>query len=101
MKKPATSVSLKDRALRTGQKLRQYSVLLFVLFIFGIYGFLSWRVFTLDQAQPDPAEVSAELKTAGVPNIPTDVVNKMQQLQDNSVSVQSLFDEARRNPFQE
>ncbi len=94
-------ISPKEKLLRAAHTVRRYMVVIFLLFLVSIYGFLAWRVISLNQAEPDTADVSAQLKTASVPHIDTDVVNKIQQLQDNSVSVQSLFDEARQNPFQE
>jgi predicted negative regulator of RcsB-dependent stress response len=81
--------------------LRKNATIVFCLFLVGIYGFLSWRILTLLSAQPDPIAISAELETVGVPKVDQTVVSKMKQLEDNSVSVQTLFDEARSNPFQE
>lgn len=86
---------------RTMQTLNRYKVLCFVVFLLVIYGFLGWRVYTLEQAEPDQEQISSKLHTAGVPKIDQDVINKIQKLQDNSVSVQSLFDQARSSPFQE
>ncbi|HEX8226827.1 MAG TPA: hypothetical protein VF572_03070 [Candidatus Saccharimonadales bacterium] len=82
-------------------RIQKYAVPLFILFLIGIYGFLAWRIVTLNQAQPDQTAVQAKLKSAGVPHVDPEVVSKIQQLQDNSVEVQTLFDEARTNPFQE
>lgn len=93
--------SIKEKAMGTLSVARKYAVVLFLLFFVAIYGFLAWRTLTLSQAEPDPSALTTELQTAGVPKIDQDVLNKIQQLQDNSVSVQTLFDEARSNPFQE
>ena len=93
--------NIKLQLLHAVRAVHRYSVVIFLLFLIGIYGFLAWRVVTLDKTEPDPADISAQLKTASVPHIDADVVAKIQALQDNSVSVQSLFDEARQNPFQE
>ncbi|HEX8182761.1 MAG TPA: hypothetical protein VF575_04135 [Candidatus Saccharimonadales bacterium] len=96
-----TTSSIRDGLVRTLQRVRRHTLLLFVLFLLSIYGFLSWRIVTLNQVQPDQNAIAAKLKTAGVPRIDPDVLSKIQQLQDNSVGVQTLFDEARRSPFQE
>jgi hypothetical protein len=93
--------NIKVKILHIASLLNRYSVYIFLAFIISIYGFLAFRAISLDQADPDAAAVSAKLKTAGVPHIDSDVIQKIQQLQDNSVSVQSLFDQARSNPFQE
>jgi len=93
--------AIKDSLRVLLAKLHKYSVVLFLVFLVGIYGFLVWQIMSLDKAEPDQSAVSAKLKTAGVPRIDPDVLNKIQQLQDNSVEVQTLFDQARSNPFQE
>lgn len=93
--------TLKVSLGKTGARARRYAVPLFLLFLIGIYSFLAWQIVTLNQVEPDPSVVSAKLKVAGVPRIDEDVLNKIQQLQDNSVEVQTLFDQARSNPFQE
>ena len=95
------SISFKEKLAHVTRVVHRYIIVVFLLFLVGIYGFLAWRVISLNQTEPNAADVSAQLKTASVPHIDTDVVNKIQQLQDNSVSAQSLFDQARQNPFQE
>lgn len=89
-----------QQGIRTANK---YSVLLFLLFLIGIYGFLALQVLSLNQAEPDPTVVQERLKTANGLNTSKykEVAEKIKALQDNSVSVQSLFNEARDNPFQE
>src|SRR4051794_9963142 len=78
---------------------RVYAPLAFLIFLAAIYGFLLWRIFSLTSAAPDQAAVNAKLQTVGVPKVDPNVVAKMQHLEDNSVSVQTLFDQARQNPF--
>ena len=80
---------------------RKNAALVFVCFLIAVYGFLAWRVTQLLQAEPDQTAITAELKTVGVPKVDEDVVRKMEQLEDHSISVQTLFDDARSNPFQE
>lgn len=92
---------VKDRLRQLTQVLRRYAVPLFLLFLLSIYGFLGVRVMSLTSVEPDQSAVTAKLKTAGVPHIDEEVLQKIQQLQDNSVEVQTLFDQARNNPFQE
>lgn len=101
MKVADSTANIKERLLQASRLLQHNIVIIFLLFLVAIYGFLGWQAVSLSQTEPDPAKVTAGLKTKSVPNIDEATVNKIQQLQDNSVSVKSLFDEARRNPFQE
>ncbi len=93
--------TIKQSAFRALQAAKKYSLAIFVLFFVAIYGFLGFRIYSLNNATPDPNDVSAQLKTAGVPRIDPDALAKIQKLQDNSVDVQTLFDQARTSPFEE
>lgn len=97
-----TSIPLsKDVIFGYLRTIRRYSALLFILLLLVIYGFLAWRISQLMQREPDQTAIATELKTVGVPKVNEDVIKKMEQLEDNSVSAQTLFDEARKNPFYE
>jgi hypothetical protein len=91
----------KDQLIKLLTAGRRNAAFMFIIFLAIIYGFLVFRILQLTQAEPDQAAVTAELKTIGVPKIDEEVVRKMEQLEDNSVSVHTLFDEARSNPFEE
>jgi hypothetical protein len=81
------------------QRARHYSLALFLLLVFVLYGFLMYRINLLSQAQPSSATVS---QTGGAHSLRVDqnVIHQLQSLQDNSVSVKTLFNDARSNPFQ-
>lgn len=82
-----------------GRKLGVYRAFLFFLAVAALYSFIVWRINVFSNA---PA--STTVKTPGVasqPHIDPETIAKIQSLQDNSVSVQTLFDSARQNPFQE
>lgn len=81
-------------------KLRPYAFPAFLIFVGLIYGFLFLRIGTLVNTQPSDADVSAQVKAAKIPYIDEKVVDQLKALQDNSVSVQTLFNEQRTNPFQ-
>lgn len=79
----------------------RYFILCFVLLLLVTYGFLLLQIHNLASAQPSDSDIQAQLKTSAAPHIDPSVVQQMQALQDNSVSVQTLFNQARNNPFQE
>lgn len=101
--KPKTKFNLEATLHQSLNTANKYSVALFVFLLIGIYGFLALRVVTLNQTEPDSAAVQEQLKTANSLNTPKykEVAEKIKDLQDNSVSVQSLFSETRDNPFRE
>ena len=89
-------------AVRSGlAKVKKYaSVLTFLLFM-GIYGFLIYEINTLSNPNVDPSEVASQSKSAPAPHIDKEAIQKLQSLNDNSVNVQTLFQQGRTNPFQE
>lgn len=83
------------------RKLRPYvGVLLFLFFAF-IYGYMILQISTYSNPHIDEADVLSEVKSSPTPRIDEEAVKKLQSLKDNSVNVQTLFEEDRTNPFQE
>ncbi len=83
------------------RRLRRYSFLIFLAFVVLLYGFVVLRINSLTTAQPSSDAVASHVQATHSLHIDKSVVNQLQSLQDNSVSVKSLFNQARDNPFQE
>ena len=66
-----------------------------------IYGALVLEINHLSGAEPTQAQLDAKLKTVQRPTIDQPTLDKIQQLQDQNIQVQTLFDQARQNPFAE
>ena len=79
-------------------RVKRYLPALFACLVLGVYGFVVYRVNALNGATP---VASSNSQTAQVPHIDPKLISQLQSLQDNSTSVQSLFDQARNNPFSE
>lgn len=95
--------SFKDNIAKLGvriSKLRAYALPIFIIFVALIYGYLFLSINSLVGTTPSDADVDSQVKAAHVPAIDEDVVKQLQSLKDNSVNVQSLFENARNNPFQ-
>ena len=82
-----------------GRKVGAYKVFVFFLAVALLYGFIVWRINVFSNAPASTSELSAQ--ATAQPHIDQATIDKIQSLQDNSVSVRSLFDAARQNPFQE
>jgi hypothetical protein len=94
------SMDVKDllpAVLTSFHKVGRYALILFVVFLAIIYSVILYRVYTLSTAEPSSEAISQ----AGTPHINADVVNQLLELKDNNVQVQTLFNDARDNPFQE
>ncbi|MBC7581855.1 hypothetical protein H7097_03250 [Aeromicrobium sp.] len=93
--------SFKEKVLDFIENVKRYTVILFCLFFAVIYGFIVYRVQVLNSSEPSLTDVATKSQTASVPHIDPKVLSQLQQLQDNSVSVKTLFSDLRSNPFQE
>jgi hypothetical protein len=82
------------------RRLKRYALPLFLLFVAVIYGYIVLQINSLNNTQPSADAVDSQVQAARVPHIDSQVIQQLQSLQDNSVSVQTLFDQARNNPFQ-
>lgn len=77
----------------------RYRLLIFSLVLVSVYGFIVWRIDTLRNAPPNLSVAASP--TVPTPQIDPQTVAKIKQLQNNSVNVQTLFNQARNSPFQE
>jgi len=80
---------------------KRYQTIVFIILLALIYGFLVFRINTLSSQQPSDADIALQQTASKSPHIDQTVVDKIQQLQDNSVQVKTLFSNARKNPFSE
>jgi hypothetical protein len=92
--------SLPAQATQWVQKVRPYSFVAFVAFVALIYGFVIFKINNLRSQEPSSTAVTSQVKAAQIPHVDPEIVKQLESLQDNSVSVKSLFDQARSNPFQ-
>jgi len=81
------------------KKARAYQTFIFFLVVACLYGFILWRINVYSNAPASQSVAGGQLATQ--PHIDQATVQKMLDLQSNSVSVQALFNQARANPFQE
>lgn len=92
---------LRGQLRQTFQAVQHLRIILFLLLLILLYGFISWRIYTLADAQPDAETIASQTRATSQPHIDPALVDKIKQLEDNSITVQALFDEARQNPFRE
>ncbi|HYH36466.1 MAG TPA: hypothetical protein VD706_03135 [Candidatus Saccharimonadales bacterium] len=96
----SASLSLRAQISLGVTKIRKFSLLLFIGFVALLYGFVLLRISTLSSQQPSPDSVTGQVQAAHVPHIDESVAKRLESLHNNSVNVQTLFNESRSNPFQ-
>jgi len=80
---------------------KRYVAMIFIACLVGACGFLVLRINTLASSEPSDDAVAEKLKTVQRPKLDQAAVDKIEQLKDQNIEVQSLFDQARQNPFSE
>lgn len=80
---------------------KRYHVSLFIVTFLGVYGFLVMRVSSLTQSEPTTAELSESLGSVKRLQLDQDSIDKLEELEEQSIEVQALFQKARDNPFTE
>lgn len=83
------------------QRLKSYAVVSFIIFIAGIYGFVGLQITSQQTVEPTSDQVAEQVEAINPPHIDEEIVKQLEALQDTSISVKALFDEARQNPFVE
>ena len=82
-------------------RLRHYVVIFFFIGLTATYGFLILRINELTQGEPDESAIQEKLKTAPRPKLDDSAAKKIKELEVQSIEVQTLFKDARENPFLE
>lgn len=83
------------------QGAQKYSTVLIIVLFVSMYGFLLLRINSLSTSTPSEDEVTERLKTVQRPRIDEEAARKIEQLEDQNIQVQTLFNNARQNPFTE
>ena len=102
MSKAKKSAPKFDREKLTNQlrSLQRYTVVAFLLLVVATYGFVLLRIGNLSNTEPTEDQINSQVSTASIPKIDEKLVVQLKSLRDNSVNVQSLFDQSRTSPFQ-
>ena len=85
---------LKKSAARNG-------FFIYILIVLAAYTFLVVRINLLNRSEPTDEAVAEKLQSVQRPKLEPELLKKIQDLQDQNVEVQSLFKQARDNPFSE
>lgn len=78
--------------------LKRYRLIIFIVFVVGIYGYLVLQINSATSVEPATSQEVTAAQSS--PKLDPEVVKQLQELQDNSVSVKALFNQARTNPFE-
>lgn len=82
-------------------KLKKYTKLIFFVCLALVFGFLIASINSYSRLEPSEEAIAEKLTKVQRPKIDESALNKIQQLEDQNIEVQTLFKQARDNPFSE
>lgn len=101
MSKKADKLSLSVVLTKIIKPIYTFRIVLFFCVVALLYGGIIWRINSLANQEPTETQTKTAQDKSKMQRINPSTAEKMRQLQDNSVRVQTLFEEARKNPFNE
>ena len=81
--------------------LNKYRLEIFIIFTCLIFGYMIMKISFYSTQEPTQNAINEKIKTVKLPKIDENAVKNIEQLEDQNIEVQSLFNEARNNPFSE
>ncbi len=90
-----------DQLTKLANQAKKYLGFMFVLVLLGLCGFLVFRINQFSHSEPSQDAIDEKLNASQRPKFDQATLDKIQQLQDQNVQVQTLFQQARDNPFAE
>lgn len=80
---------------------RAHARFIYLVLLLLSCAFLVYRINAYANVAPTDDEVITETKTITKPRVDKAALIQLQNLQDQNIEVQTLFEEARNNPFNE
>lgn len=93
--------SLKPLAIKWFKVLRRHTIFGAIIITLLAYLFMVWRINSLASMDPSADDQATALTKAHLPKVDRKAIAQIQALEKSNTQVQSLFNNARNNPFQE
>jgi len=93
--------SVKLQFKKLSKRFLRHAAFIAITAVLLVYVFVVWQISSLTSAEPSPEDEATALAETIIPKVNKEAVKHIQSLEQNSAKIQSLFNEARNNPFQE
>lgn len=74
---------------------------IFIVVLLACCGYLVQQINSYANVTPDSSDIVTETQTIAKPRVDQAALEQLQKLEDQNIEVQSIFEEARNNPFTE
>ncbi len=78
----------------------RHSFILFVIVFASLAGYLVSRIGYLSRLEPTEAQVTVKISEVKKTSTDTESILKLKELEGRNISIESLFDNGRTNPFE-
>lgn len=78
----------------------RFAVIVFILFVALVFGFLTLNIANYANHEPTEEQIEERLSSLRRVSLDEEAVQKIQELQDQNINLESLFDNGRDNPFE-
>ena len=78
----------------------RYAVIIFVLSVVGVFMYMTLSIAHYANLDPTASEIDDRKATLTSVKLDEKSVTKITELEDQNISIESLFDNGRANPFQ-
>lgn len=78
----------------------RYAVLLFIVAVVAIFSFMTLGIAHFSDRAPTQLQIDEKKLSVKVVKLDEASINKIKELQNQNISIESLFDNGRANPFE-
>jgi len=78
----------------------RYAVMIFVFTIVLLFGFMTFGIAKYANLEPTESQKDDKISSLRTVKLDEKSIEKIQSLKDQNISIESLFDNGRDNPFQ-
>lgn len=81
--------------------INRYSFIIFLIIFASLAGYLVTRIGYLSSLEPSQIQIDQKLENVKRPTTDTESILKLKELEGRNISIESLFDNGRTNPFED
>lgn len=94
----------KENLIKKLQPVKQfivrYAVLIFIILVAGILGFMTLQISLYSNAEPTSDQIDEKKNSLKQVKLNDESAQKIQELEDKNINIESLFNNGRDNPFE-
>ena len=92
--------NISEKLLKIKPFIARYAVIIFIVGVALVFIFLTLRIANYSDIEPTDDQIDERLSTLQTIKLNEEAVQKIQELQDHNINIESLFDNGRDNPFE-